>query len=211
MMSLLQQRALQAVLPVIRREESCDLVVYDDGSGNATIGWGNMFYNDGTRVKFGDPGISQEEADLLLLGVASTIVLSVHDKLLLMPGPNQLAAMVDLSYNIGLSAFATSSVLAEFNAGDTDQAHADFALWNKRHVKGVLTVSTDLVRRRAREMVLFETPWTDPVGAPHPPAGVLPAPVGPDYRALLTKVARWLPLTADESTTMVNLARSGEG
>lgn len=213
MLSLLQTRALVAATPYVQREESCVLSVYDDGNGNATVGWGSTFYEDGIRVHFGDPDISQARADSLLRSTMEQVVLSICDKLLRTPTPNQLAAMICLSYNIGLASFATSSVLAYFNAGDADGAHAAFALWNKVHKPGgPLEVSTDLVRRRAREMVLFETPWTDPVGAPQPPADLLlPAPSSPDavmleYRAILVRLANWQGLSTAQISVMETLA-----
>lgn len=65
-------------------------------------------------------------------------------------GPNTVAAMISLSYNIGSRAFCGSSVVRLANAGRYAAACDAFALWNRasgRVVRG-------LTNRRARERTL---------------------------------------------------------
>ena len=67
---------------------------------------------------------------------------------------NELAAMVSLAFNIGLAAFARSTVLRAHNAGDHAAAARAFHLWNRaggREMAG-------LVRRRAAESALYLRP-----------------------------------------------------
>jgi lysozyme len=45
--------------------------------------------------------------------------------------PHQLAASISLSYNIGLAAFARSTVARRFNAGDWRGGCEAFALWTR--------------------------------------------------------------------------------
>ena len=79
------------------------------------------------------------------------------------PGPNQLAAMTSLAYNIGLgwegktkppgakNGFRQSSVLKAHNRGDTLAASRAFGLWNKANGK----VEPGLTARRAEEAALY--------------------------------------------------------
>ena len=207
---------LPILRPVVQHEEGCVLHVYDDGCGNATIGWGSTFYLNGNRVDFGDPPISQELADNMLDRALAAVISDVYAVVIVPLTDNQMAACCDLTYNIGAGAFATSSLLRALNRGDIDTAHADFAMWNKVRRGATLVVSPDLVKRRAREMVLFETPdATSPL--PHVPAVVVPpaevrAPQPPTVwahdRALLSRLANWELTDEDEQfiRTLVRVA-----
>lgn len=80
------------------------------------------------------------------------------------PTDNQLAAMVSLAYNIGMGAFAKSSVLKAHNRGDSQAAARAFSLWDKARVGGVLQPLAGLTARRAAEAALYLRPEDD---APH--------------------------------------------
>lgn len=67
---------------------------------------------------------------------------------------NEFAAMVSLAFNIGVSAFAKSSVLKAHKRGDKAAAAGAFKLWNKANGK----VLNGLVRRRAAEAALYMLP-----------------------------------------------------
>jgi lysozyme len=81
---------------------------------------------------------------------------------------NQLAALVSLSYNIGVQALRTSTVMKRHNAGDFEAAARAFALWNKAKVKGKLQVLAGLTTRRVREAALYLTPEHDEQLLPMP-------------------------------------------
>ncbi len=57
-----------------------------------------------------------------------------------------------ITYNIGCAAFAGSTLVSEFNAGDLDGAYLEFDSWI--YVNG--EVSDGLVKRRNIEQSLFE-------------------------------------------------------
>lgn len=80
---------------------------------------------------------------------------------------NQLGAMVSLTYNIGLGAFKTSTVLRCHNLGDANGASRAFGLFNKARVKGQLIELDGLTARRAAEAALYLKP--DPDAEPAPP------------------------------------------
>lgn len=64
---------------------------------------------------------------------------------------NRLAAMASLAYNIGLSAFAKSTLLRKFNAGDVDGAAVEFSRWTRAGGQ----ILPGLVARRAAERAMF--------------------------------------------------------
>jgi lysozyme len=227
--SSLETAALAILTPFTQHEESCVLSVYNDGYGNATIGWGSRFYANGAPVKFGDSAITQFTADAMLNTTLVATIRGVTTMVTVPLGANELSALSDLTYNIGLTAFSTSTLLSMLNQGDRAGAHAQFAAWNKTRHAGQLVVSPGLVARRSREMVLFETPDLAPPLAHLPLAGpsplpevLLPVPPAPPrslptaehidhrYRTLLVKLAQWQPLTDDDRAIMLNLARAGD-
>ena len=87
----------------------------------------------------------------------------VREACIIDPGPNQLAAMTSLAYNIGLGwsgktkpkgakdGFRQSSVLRAHNRGDTLAASRAFGLWNKANHR----VEPGLTARRAEEAAIY--------------------------------------------------------
>lgn len=119
----------------------------------ATIGYGSTFYADGSKVRLTDPAISTDQAEELLaltLGQYEECVNELSDNLT----QNQFDALVCFAYNLGCGALR-GSTLAKLVRGNQMQtaAHA-FDAWNKAGGK----VLPGLVRRRAAERKLFETP-----------------------------------------------------
>lgn len=135
-------------LQVLKYYESCRLEAYWDANGKVwTIGWGDT----GPDVVKG-LRITQAEADLRLKNrLANEFVPGVLSTLTRSVTKGQLDAMVDLAYNIGVSAFRGSTLLRKFNAGDTAGAAAEFKRWNKSKGKVLL----GLTRRRASDEALF--------------------------------------------------------
>ena len=116
-----------------------------------TIGWGNTFYEDGTKVKLGDQ-ISKTDALKLLEVIANRdFADKIFPSIKVKVTQNQFDAMVSLAYNIGTGAFLKSTLLKKVNAGDFAGAGEEFLRWNKANGKEVL----GLTRRREREKQLF--------------------------------------------------------
>jgi len=132
----------------------CALVAYRCPAGVWTIGWGET---DGVR-----PGArcTKEQADAWLLEDLEERVRAIRDLCTVEPSPNELGAFVLLAYNIGLAAFAKSTVLRQHNAGNRQAAARAFGLFNKaRNPRtGQLEVLDGLTSRRAREAALYLTP-----------------------------------------------------
>ena len=157
---MLPNPALSWPLPLrsvalIAEQEGCRLRAYRCPAGVWTCGWGaadNIL-----------PGTvwSQAHADQRLCDDLAIRVTRVQLLCKTYAEPNQLGALVSLAYNIGLEAFATSTVLKAHNAGDEQAASRAFALWNKATVNGVLTVLAGLTARRAAEAALYLAPEPD--------------------------------------------------
>lgn len=133
-----------AGLQLIKSFEGCRLQAYDDGTGVWTIGYGHTPATPGQII-------TQDDAEALLRSDLRWAETCVNTWVARNATPNQFAAMVSLTFNIGCGAFQSSSVLRLFNEGDDAGAAAAFALWNQANGQ----VLEGLVRRRAAEAALF--------------------------------------------------------
>ena len=128
---------------------------YLDAVGVPTIGYGNTYYLDGRKVKMTDKPISRDEAKRLKMAVINKDFAPAVRKALAdskVPiAQNMFDACVSLAYNIGVSAFAKSSVVRYLNAGNKQKAGDAFLMWNK--AGGM--VLDGLARRRKREREVF--------------------------------------------------------
>lgn len=133
-------------ISLIKNYEGVSLKAYRDIVGVLTIGYG-----DTSNVKDGMT-ITMEEAESRLKNrLAIDFEPSVCEALASAPTQKQFDAMVSLSYNIGASAFAKSTLVRKFNAGDVSGAADEFVRWDKAGGKSV----KGLRRRRASERALF--------------------------------------------------------
>lgn len=151
--------------------EKCRLEAYMDMAGNPTIGWGHKIL-DGENYSF----ITQEQADALLVqDIQSTarLVKRLTEKVQL--NDNQYSALISFAYNVGPTAFSSSTLLKRLNARDYVGAAMQFPVWNKVTINGQRKVSAGLVARRAAEKALFLTAVDTKI--PEPPnaaSGVQP-------------------------------------
>jgi lysozyme len=135
---------------LIQRHESLRLEAYDDGTGVWTIGWGRTAPINGQPIR---PGmrITRAQADALFEEDLRRFEVGVENRLRRPATQPQFDALVSLAYNIGLAAFARSSVLARHNEGDTEGVCRAFVLWrNDGH-----PTEKGLVLRRASEIYRY--------------------------------------------------------
>lgn len=134
-------------LTVLRHFEGLRLKAYRDPVGVLTIGYGHT----GPDVYEGLVW-SQAQADKALRdrlqrefvpGVLAVIKRSMRQ--------HELDAMVDLAYNVGVSAFQGSTLVRKFNSGDTQGAADEFLRWVNAGGKPML----GLKRRRVADRALF--------------------------------------------------------
>lgn len=129
----------------IRQYETLQLSAYRGPSGMTLIGYGH--------AKYARPGmrISRSQAEELLAYDIHNHEQGVKRRLHRPIRVNEFSAMSALAFNVGVGAFAKSSILRRFNEGDRRAAADAFLLWNKYRKNGVLTVSRNLSERRAQE------------------------------------------------------------
>jgi lysozyme len=119
-------------------------------AGVWTIGYGTTRWPDGRRVKSGEK-ITRKVADgmmrLHLRDFASEV-----DRLVDVPlTTHERAALISFTYNVGSSAFASSTLRKLLNEGDRAGAAEQFRRWNKAGGQ----VSQGLINRRAEEAAMF--------------------------------------------------------
>lgn len=137
---------------LIKRFEGCKLKAYRCPAMLWTIGYGNTFYPDGTKVKEGDV-ITQQRAeeifDVLLDDFAAKVDALVKSNVT----ANNFSALVSFTWNVGVGNFQKSTLLKKVNANPKDKSiPAEFRKWVRANDK----VLNGLVRRREAEAKLYE-------------------------------------------------------
>ena len=136
----------------LKQMEGVKTKAYYCTAGKLTIGVGHT----GADVKLGQV-ISDEQAEALLKADLSRFEKAVLAACKREPNQQQFDAMVALSFNIGATGFASSSVVVNFNRGELKKAANSFVLWRKETIKGVKLTNRGLVRRRLAEKAMFES------------------------------------------------------
>lgn len=140
-------RTNAAGIALIKKFEGVRLKAYKCPAGVWTIGFGHT----GPDVYAGLE-INERVAEQLLIGDLLKFEHGVEELLDGVPASfNQFSAMVSLAYNIGLGAFAKSSVLRHHRQGNLPIAAEAFLLWNKAGG----AVLPGLTRRRMAERGLY--------------------------------------------------------
>ena len=116
-----------------------------------TIGYGNITYLDGTKVKKGDE-ITREQADLMFKQTANKFALDVANLIEVCLTQNQFNALVSLAYNIGIGAFKDSTLLRMVNASPNNPSIKEqFLRWKIAGGK----VVQGLLNRRIKESEVY--------------------------------------------------------
>lgn len=150
-------------IELIHSFEDCRLTAYQCPAKVWTIGWGNTFYEDGTKVKQGDV-IIQERADSLFQVILERFENQLFNALddVVLSG-NQFSALASFLYNIGpgskhkdglirLKNGLPSTLLRRVNYNPKDPSIRDeFMKW----VSKGSTFEKGLTRRRKAEADLY--------------------------------------------------------
>lgn len=113
-------------LGLIKDSEGWSPTVYKDIAGHPTIGYGHKVLPGET---FGSISLAEGEA---LLAKDSGKADKALSNLVTVPlNDSQRAALLSLVYNIGIAAFAKSTLLSKLNKGDTVGAGKEFLKWDK--------------------------------------------------------------------------------
>lgn len=141
-------------LEFIVQEEGLRLSPYLDSVGIATVGVGMTYYPPDKKVKITDPPITKEEALRMFRFVLKTYEKAVWSLTVDTINQNKFDSLVSITYNIGVNAFKSSTLLKRVNTNHNDPSIREaFYMWqNAGKLKGVL------LGRRKREANLFFRP-----------------------------------------------------
>lgn len=133
---------------LIEEFEGREKGAYLDGGGVWTIGIGHT-----GGVRRGQVATDAQIECWFAEDVAKAVA-GVNKAVTVPVTQNQFDAMVALAYNVGVGAFAGSTLVRKLNSGDEAGAALQFARWNMDNGK----VIAGLTRRRAAEADLFVSP-----------------------------------------------------
>jgi lysozyme len=121
-------------------------------AGIPTIGFGNTYYPNGTKVKLTDKQITREYANEMLQFVADNFAKEVSKSIKSIISQNQLNALTSFAYNLGMTNFRNSTLLKKVNANPNDPTiKEEFLKWNKSNGK----ILQGLINRRRAESNLY--------------------------------------------------------
>ena len=139
-------------IDLIKQFEGYKSKAYLCPAGVPTIGYGSTMYNNGFKVKLGDE-INEQEADNLLMWELKSKAVAVEGLHL---NQNQFDACLSFCFNLGIGAFAKSTLKKKIVANRQDLSIKDeFLKWNKARVSGELKELKGLTRRRIAEAELY--------------------------------------------------------
>ncbi|KAL2831572.1 lysozyme-like domain-containing protein [Aspergillus pseudoustus] len=146
-----------ATLSLLKSFESFEPSVYDDGYGNPTIGYGHLCPDwSCADISFSQP-LSEESASQLLWGdlvaYQDALINALADSVAL--NYSQYGALVSWTYNVGVGAMESSTLVSRLNDGGNVWLVANSELPQWIYADG--EVSDGLVDRRKAEVKLFNT------------------------------------------------------
>ena len=133
---------------LIKKYEGCKLQAYLCPSGIPTIGMGNTFYKDGSKIKLGDK-ITQQQAEDLLMDLLPQFEAIVNKNIKIDLTQYQFDALVSFVWNCGKS--ETLFNLVNSKSKDLKE------WWQTHYTTGGGKVLQGLINRRKEEAQLFHT------------------------------------------------------
>ena len=138
-------------LNIIEKSEGLRLYPYLCPAKVPTIGYGSTHYENGISVTLKDPSITKDRAISLMINTLANYVSAVNRMVHVPINQDQFDALVDFTYNDGIKAFQTSTLLRLLNAHDYNGASNEFGKW----IHGDGKIQPGLVTRRELERKLF--------------------------------------------------------
>ena len=153
-MDLSQYDAIKMAATLIKQAEGLRLRPYLCPAGVPTIGYGSTRYANGKSVTLKDPAITQAQADELLMVTLTQEYLPgvLKASPTLADTPKALAAILDFAYNLGVKAYADSTLRKRVDAGQWGDAVFELRRWIRAGGK----VLPGLVARRDAEAALLK-------------------------------------------------------
>lgn len=137
-------------LVLIKRYEGLWLKAYQCRAGRWTIGYGHTH-----NIRAGDL-ITQEQAEVFLREDIAQVTALLNGQIKVPLTQNQYDALCSLVFNIGRTAFTTSTLLKKLSGEDYLGAASEFMKWSKATVNGKKIPLPGLIKRRQAEKALFE-------------------------------------------------------
>lgn len=142
----------QKGLDLIKQFEGLKLTPYLCPANIATVGYGNTYYPNGTKVKVTDPAITKEKAEELLKHLVVSYEKAVDSFCRDDISQNQFDALVSFAYNVGVGNLQKSTLIKKVNKNPKDVTiRNEFMKWNKAAGR----VLAGLTRRRQAEANLY--------------------------------------------------------
>ena len=167
----------QAAIELIKEFESLrdgdpttpNLNPYLCPTGYWTIGWGHVVINAKGEMLKGPAkkaeayaiypnGIPLAEAEALLADDLRRFSAGVAGRVGVNLTNNQFNALVSFAFNVGIGAFAASTLLKVVNRKEFYLVPSEMRRWNKGTVNGKRRVLAGLTRRREAEAKLWQRP-----------------------------------------------------
>lgn len=136
----------------IKNNEGLRLTAYPDTGGILTIGYGHT----GLDVKKGMI-ITKERAEALFEHDVEVATIAIKHFVKVPLTSNQLAVLIDFTFNLGTGALLKSSLLKILNQGQYDKVPAQLKRYVFGKTNGVMKVIPGLVNRRNAEIALWNT------------------------------------------------------
>ncbi|KAI3319328.1 lysozyme [Xylariaceae sp. AK1471] len=152
----------QATIDLISGFEGFSADVYDDPTGNPTVGYGHLCQQSGcSEIPYPLPLSEADGKNLLADDVISPqncITMQTAESVVL--NANEYGALVSWAFNVGCGNSGSSTLISRLNNGEDPQTVIadELPQWNKSGGQ----VLPGLVRRRAAEVDLANTPTSDP-------------------------------------------------
>ena len=147
-------------LELLEQWEGFKTTVYKDSAGLPTIGVGHLLTKselssgkitiNGVPVKYGDGLTEQQVTDLLAQDVQPAAA-AVNNNVKVDLNQNQFDALVSFTFNVGVGAFTSSTLLKVLNQGQYDEVPTQLLRWTRAGGQ----VVQGLVNRRNNEIKLW--------------------------------------------------------
>ena len=147
--------AVSLALPLVKEFEGFRTDPYQDTGGYWTIGYGSRFLANGSPVTKESPSITQDDAEQIALDNLLVLDTAISSMVQVSLNDNQMAALLDFTYNLGPDRLRSSTLLRVLNQGQYNAARIEILRWNKSTVNGKLVPLMGLTARRRAEYTLW--------------------------------------------------------
>jgi lysozyme len=137
-------------LALIKQWEGVRLTAYPDPGSKDGMPWTIGYGHTGPGIHKG-LRITQDQAEAYLAQDLAKVAAAIEPLIKVSLSDNQFGALVSFTFNVGVSAFAKSTLLKKLNKGSYAAVPAELARWNKNDGK----IMPGLVNRRAAEAGLW--------------------------------------------------------